>query len=595
MTMYTTASQTFRERFGLSSGVPGHGSDTVVSFSSGSMSFSHSTGDSQTSENAALSALTSAIDLAILSAESNPTVAQRTMLALYDEAVALGARRLAARALLHLARIARRISSVDEAQRLAYRALEELRDLSDPEGESEAVSLIAGAWAMVGELIEARRMFELGIERARAENLPGSIGLLLAGLAFTYGAEDDAENYVRLTQQALEYLLPVGHKQRIANAWANLGGGLVKLPGRLDDAEAAYRKSLEITQANDFDWLSGIALGGLGEVYALRGDWSLARQYFMEGATQLLRSAAIFDVANQARIMAELLLSIGETHDAALIALLWVDECESRKLHGASARLLLVASKALRELGYMEQAWDTMHRAKLAAEKAAAHDHQRMNARVEMLVRVRLSEHTEPETKRLSGELDRARQALAHELEVRQSLVQLATTDALTGLPNRRSLTLVGNAHLRSRYAAEFPITVFAMDLDFFKRINDVWGHSAGDAMLVAVADALRTELPTWATVARIGGEEFVAVVPDLNLERGLELAERVRQRLAAVQVERPEGGISTTVSIGVVEAALDKTFEWSMELADRCCYRAKEMGRNRVCSADDLTEPFRG
>jgi diguanylate cyclase (GGDEF)-like protein len=586
-----------RESIGDPHGLPGLPVTRRVrlSFSSGAMSYSPSSVDSQVSENAAFSALTSAIDQAIHSAESNPAVAQRTMLALYDEAVALGARRIAARALLHLARIARRTSSVDEAQRLAYRALDELRDLSDPEGESEAVSLIAGAWAMVGELIEARRMFELGIERARAENLPGSIGLLLAGLAFTYGAEDDAENYVRLTEQALEYLLPVGHKQRIANAWANLGGGLVKLPGRLDDAEAAYRKALEITQANDLDWLSGIALGGLGEVYALRGDWSQARAHFVEGAEQLLRSAAIFDVANQARLMAELLLSVGEAHDAALIALLWLDECESRKLHGSSARLLLVASKALRELGYMEQAWDTMHRAKIAAESAAAHDHQRLSARVEMLVRVRLSEHTEPEIKRLSGELDRARQALAHELEVRQSLVQLATTDPLTGLPNRRSLTLVGNAHLRSRYAAEFPITLLAMDLDFFKRINDLWGHAAGDAVLVAVADVLRAELPAWATVARIGGEEFVAVVPDLNLERGLELAERVRQRLSAVQVERPEGVIATTVSVGVVEAALDKSFEWSMELADRCCYRAKEMGRNRVCSVADLLEAFPG
>jgi diguanylate cyclase (GGDEF)-like protein len=559
------------------------------------MSLPLSAVESHASENAAFSALASAIDQAIHSAESNPALAQRTLLTLHDEAVALGARRIAARALLQLARIARRTSSVDEAQRLAYRALAELRDLSDPEGESEAVSLIAGAWVMVGELIEARRMFELGIERARAENLPGSIGLLLAGLAFTYGAEDDAQNYVRLTEQALEYLLVVGHKQRIANALANLGGGLVKLPGRLDDAEVAYQKALEIAQANDLNWISGIALGGLGEVYAIRGDWPLARQHFVEGGAQLLRSAAIFDVANQARLMAELLLSNGEAHDAALISLFWLQECESRKLHGCSARLLMVASKALRELGYLEQAWDTMHRAKLAAESAAAHDHQRLNTRVEMLVRVRLSEHTEPEIKRLSGELDRARQALAHELDVRQSLVQLATTDPLTGLPNRRSLILVGNAHLHSRYAAEFPIILFAMDLDFFKRINDLWGHAAGDAVLVVVADALRAELPAWATVARIGGEEFVAVVPDLNLERGMELAERVRQRLSAVQVERPEGVISTTVSVGVVEAALDKSFEWSMELADRCCYRAKELGRNRICSVADLLESSPG
>jgi diguanylate cyclase (GGDEF)-like protein len=113
--------------------------------------------------------------------------------------------------------------------------------------------------------------------------------------------------------------------------------------------------------------------------------------------------------------------------------------------------------------------------------------------------------------------------------------------------------------------------------------------------VLVVVADALRAELPAWATVARIGGEEFVAVVPDLNLDRGMELAERVRQRLSAVQVERPEGVISTTVSVGVVEAALDKSFEWSMELADRCCYRAKELGRNRICSVADLLESSPG
>ena len=556
------------------------------------MSSHRSPTDLTVSESASFPALASAIELAIHSAETNPPLAQRTLLALHDEAMALGARRIAARALLHMARIARRASAVEEAQQLAYRALDELRDLPDPEGEIEAINLIAGAWAMVGEITQARRMFELGIERARAENLPGSIGLLIGGLAFTYGAEDDAETYVRLTEEALEYFIAVGNTQRIANALANLGGGLVRLPGRLHDSEAAYRKALEISQPRDLAWLNGIALGGLGEVYGLMGEWPRARQYFVDGAIQLLRGGAVYDAANQARLFANLLFDAGEAHDAALVALYWLEECETRKLHGCSAALLLVASRALRSLGYMEQAWDTMYRAKLATESANAHDSQRLNARVEMLIRVRLNEHTEPEIKRLSGELDRARQALAHELDVRRSLVQLATTDPLTALPNRRELIVVGNAHLRSRYAAEFPVTVLALDLDFFKRINDTWGHAVGDAILVAVAEALRSELPGWAIVARMGGEEFVAVVPDLDIRSGIDLANRLRRRIEAVQIERPDGVVSTTVSIGIVEAPLDKPFEWSLELADRCCYRAKELGRNRVCSVQDLTEP---
>jgi diguanylate cyclase (GGDEF)-like protein len=122
-----------------------------------------------------------------------------------------------------------------------------------------------------------------------------------------------------------------------------------------------------------------------------------------------------------------------------------------------------------------------------------------------------------------------------------------------------------------------------AADLDGFKRINDGHGHDVGDAALREVAKQMRTCLRSFELFYRLGGEEFLVVLPGVDLEGGVELAERLR---VMVEQARP-GGVELTVSIGVAAAGGDEVeFEPLFAAADEALYRAKRAGRNRVATA---------
>ena len=120
-------------------------------------------------------------------------------------------------------------------------------------------------------------------------------------------------------------------------------------------------------------------------------------------------------------------------------------------------------------------------------------------------------------------------------------------------------------------------------DIDHFKAVNDEWGHAAGDEVLQAVADRLRRAWPLF-TVARWGGEEFLAVGPVLGPDELVEVAERFRLAVAATPVTLAGGGtLAVTVSIGAALVDRDGPESVSLAAADEALYRAKEAGRNRV------------
>jgi diguanylate cyclase (GGDEF)-like protein len=157
-----------------------------------------------------------------------------------------------------------------------------------------------------------------------------------------------------------------------------------------------------------------------------------------------------------------------------------------------------------------------------------------------------------------------------------------ASTDALTGLPNRRAMndTLKRMAAHAGRTAQ--PLAAIAFDLDRFKSINDRYGHEAGDAALSAVGECLREHLRESDFAARIGGEEFLILAPDTDVEGARVLAEKLREALAREEV--PQLLEPFTASFGVAVMPFHATnTEALVRRADRACYLAKENGRNRV------------
>jgi diguanylate cyclase (GGDEF)-like protein len=164
-------------------------------------------------------------------------------------------------------------------------------------------------------------------------------------------------------------------------------------------------------------------------------------------------------------------------------------------------------------------------------------------------------------------------------------LAELADTDGLTGIANRRHFDQVlSDEHKRAtRYKR--PLSLAMVDIDHFKKINDTHGHAIGDVALKAVSAALAETIRQSDRVARLGGEEFGIVAPEVGPAGGFTLGERLRKRVEELTVAGEAGPFPVTISIGVVswDGACPTTIESLLKSADDALYQAKASGRNRV------------
>jgi len=165
-------------------------------------------------------------------------------------------------------------------------------------------------------------------------------------------------------------------------------------------------------------------------------------------------------------------------------------------------------------------------------------------------------------------------------------LDRLASTDKLTGAWNRRSLEEAVENEMDRLRRYDHPLCVLILDIDFFKRVNDRFGHAAGDQLLIDVAEQIRSTLRATDSLARWGGEEFAVLCPNTTLATAAILAERLRKRIASTRFPAAE---EITVSIGVAECLPGETWAPWFHRADAALYRAKALGRNRVQVAAEM------
>ncbi|MGH9486850.1 MAG: GGDEF domain-containing protein [Terriglobales bacterium] len=166
---------------------------------------------------------------------------------------------------------------------------------------------------------------------------------------------------------------------------------------------------------------------------------------------------------------------------------------------------------------------------------------------------------------------------------MRNQLEQLARTDALTGVLNRRALEAGVQRELAGCQRRQAPLAVLAVDLDHFKFLNDAYGHAAGDAALAAAARLLLQCLRSSDLLARFGGEEFVAVLPDRDGVRASLVAERLRSRLEELRVDYEGHPLALTASFGIAVTTSGDTWNSVLRRADRALYAAKRAGRNCI------------
>lgn len=207
-------------------------------------------------------------------------------------------------------------------------------------------------------------------------------------------------------------------------------------------------------------------------------------------------------------------------------------------------------------------------------------------------------EHRSDEIGQLESAIETLRVSAIHtrrlELErqdMMDELRRLSSTDYLTGLMNRRAFEQAAVAVIANARRHRREVSLLLFDLDHFKGINDQHGHETGDQALMAVARAVMEALRTGDLYARLGGEEFAALLPDCDPQRAMEVAERARAAIEQVRFKGPDGAeLRLAASFGCASVRLDGSegLQNALSRADRAVYQAKHEGRNRVLRAAD-------
>ncbi|GEM_PF-657093 len=203
-----------------------------------------------------------------------------------------------------------------------------------------------------------------------------------------------------------------------------------------------------------------------------------------------------------------------------------------------------------------------------------------------------LEERVASRTAALEHTTQSLEQALREQSRLFKLVDQQSRHDPLTKLPNRREIDSVLQQEIYRAIRFGHPLAVSMADLDYFKQINDTWGHATGDQVLCAIAELFRSHLRATDSAGRYGGEEFVIVFPETSGEEALTACENMRLRVAGYDWSQVAPGLDVRISLGI--AALGPGCEQAETLlaaADQALYRAKSNGRNRVAAAAGISK----
>jgi diguanylate cyclase (GGDEF)-like protein len=420
------------------------------------------------------------------------------------------------------------------------------------------------------------------------------------------GEYDKAIGYYR---QLLKENEAAGLDSEVATSLFNIAAAR-EMKGELDAALQEYRRALEIdTGLGD---RASIAEGELsiGSLLTKQGNATEALPWIERALERFAAAGDAESIARARAIRAKALRAAGRIREAIVD----LEFAERHFRAQNNPRYLVKVYETLADAHAAAGNWRTAYQTSLAYR--AAQDQLQKRAREEQTSRLRVQFDTakkEQENRALLIENAHRGEALRNAERVRslqrlfillgtaflallaamalqqlnkgRRLRLLAMTDELTGLPNRRSILEFLEGELRAARWGNERLSVVAFDVDHFKRINDLHGHHSGDRVLRAMADIVSGQLPIGARVGRMGGEEFLVVLPGTVAARAREAAESLRMALSCANFESFGDDERVTISLGVAEAGRDDDVEVLLKRADSAMYRAKGEGRDRtVC-----------
>jgi diguanylate cyclase (GGDEF)-like protein len=426
------------------------------------------------------------------------------------------------------------------------------------------------------------------------------------GIATIYNRMGDYAQAQQYFEQASKAQIAAGMRREAVVTLYNLGRTRENL-GQWDSAQRAYLEAMELSRAISYARGEAYAQRGLASVHNARGEWQKSLE-------RLADAGKLAAGTPDARLQAQIALVRGVALRGAkrpaegivaLNAALATFEKAEALAEMAATYAALAAAQA--DLADWRGAYDSQRLLKEVTDRLHTRqlDQRFMTLKVEfdtaaretenaLLLREKAASEAALEQQKRAGQLQIVAVTLAALLAVvlgllawrhrrtSQTMETLAMTDELTGLPNRRAVL----AQLAAVLAGGKDCAVLILDIDHFKTINDQHGHLVGDEVLRAVAGAIADVLRRPMVAGRLGGEEFLLLLPQMELEAAVQVAEQVRAAVAGVDTSRWFSGHPLSVSAGVAMAHPEPGgVADALRRADEALYAAKAAGRNRVHS----------
>jgi EmrB/QacA subfamily drug resistance transporter len=481
--------------------------------------------------------------------------AGRDYLAARDAAQRLGDRRLLAEALVHLGFIDYYRGDMNDALVNLQRGYDLNTAIGNDEGRRLSLTNIAHVYAdsRVAQFDRAIEYYRQLLPEYEAAGDAINFADTLFNLGSTHDRKGDFAAALEWHRRALAAEEKLGRLDEAAYVKRSIAITLVRLDRApealplLDEALAFFREEGDEERAMQVRQSRGIAYRKLGRLDGAIADLEASRAYF---ASQ--KNARFLEKSQD-----ELALAYAEAGR-------WQEAFRARSAQAALQREL---AEKLRE----------EHTSRLRVQFDAEKKEQENRA----LLRVNSANARIRSLQTIILILGAAIIAVLAYLAMR--LRTMAMTDELTRLPNRRRLLSAAELELQRTRAGGDPFSLIAFDIDHFKRVNDTWGHAAGDLVLQRVAHACRNMLRPSDSIGRIGGEEFTVILPSTRLDAASQVAERLRAAVERIDCRDIDPSLRVTISLGVAEWNGEETVARIAGRADEVLYRAKERGRNRV------------